>query len=155
VITPVEFVSHAVLSGADTPDILAGESCRWPQQVLTRPWRQVQVGAIDGLRETRQVLEAAAGPAGGQVGVSDLVDVRHWDQVQVGVTAAPCAKLTSPRSVLGDDYHPEGAANQRPHMLYRLPDQRQFGGCGIRRRVDVTKRHEQAVSGSKAADRGQ
>jgi len=60
VITPVELVSHAVLSGADTADVLAGEPYRWPQQVLTGSWRQIQVGTIDGLREVSQVLETVS-----------------------------------------------------------------------------------------------
>ena len=46
-----------MLSGADKADVLAGESGRWPQQVLTGPRRQVQVGAIDDPWNIGQIYE--------------------------------------------------------------------------------------------------
>jgi hypothetical protein len=97
----------------------------------------------------------ASWPARCQVGSGDLVDVRHWDQVQVGVAATPCAKLATPRPMLGDNRRPEDATYQGPHILYCLTDPHQFSGSRIRHRVDVAERHEQAVSGSEAADGGQ
>jgi hypothetical protein len=144
-----------MLRSADTANVLAGESCRLPQKVLTRSGREIQVGTINGFRKVSQVLKAAARSACGAVGGDDLIDVGHWDQVQVCVTAASRAKVASPRPVLGDNHRPERATDQRSHILYGLANQHQFSLRCIRYRVDVVKRHEQAVPGSEAADCGQ